>query len=69
MRTLDTKLAAIMNGRQRLSRGIRSHESGSTIMKKIAKVAVGKSTEAAQLLTRPSAVVTECGRAARRAAA
>src|SRR5918999_6379042 len=33
-----------MNGRQRSIRGIRSHESGSTTRKKIAKVAVGKST-------------------------
>jgi hypothetical protein len=33
-----------MNGRQRSPRGMRSHESGSTIRKKIAKVAVGKST-------------------------
>ena len=36
----------MMNGRQRSPRGISSHESGSTTMKKIAKVAVGKSTEA-----------------------
>jgi hypothetical protein len=33
-----------MNGRQRSPRGWSSHESGSTIRKKIAKVAVGKST-------------------------
>ena len=34
----------MMNGRQRSPRGMSSHESGSTIRKKIAKVAVGKST-------------------------
>ena len=34
----------MMNGRQRSPRGMSTHESGSTIMKKIAKVAVGKST-------------------------
>ena len=46
----------MMNGRQRAGRGWSSHESGSTSRKKIAKVAVGKSTrlgsaaEAGQLL-------------------
>jgi hypothetical protein len=33
----------MMNGRQRCGQGIVSHESGRTIRKKIAKVAVGKS--------------------------
>jgi len=33
----------MMNGRQRCTFGIASHESGSTIRKKIANVAVGKS--------------------------
>ena len=33
----------MMNGRQRCTFGIVSHESGSTMRKKMAKVAVGKS--------------------------
>ena len=50
-----------MNGRQRSPRGIRSHESGSTTRKKIAKVAVGKSTEEAQ--PERKAAVSMTGRA------
>ena len=37
----------MMNGRQRCTFGISSHESGSTMRKKIANVEVGKSIGAA----------------------
>src|SRR5258705_12144090 len=54
----------MMNGRHRSPRGIRSHESGNTTMKKIAKVAVGKSTAMPQLRRR--AAVEIASRTARR---
>jgi hypothetical protein len=53
-----------MNGRHRSPRGIRSHESGNTTMKKIANVAVGKSTAMPQLRRR--AAVEIASRTARR---
>ena len=42
----------MMNGRQRCGDGIVSHESGRTIRKKSAKVAVGKSTVAKRTAVR-----------------
>lgn len=39
----------MMNGRHALPCGMSAHESGSTIRKKIVKVAVGKSTASGQL--------------------
>src|SRR3990170_2913331 len=47
----------MMNGRQRSPCGMRSHESVSTTMKKIAKVAVGKSTATRQQRVRIAAAI------------
>src|SRR5574338_274676 len=46
-----------MNGRHRWGHGIVSHESGRTIRKKIAKVAVGNSTLAERLRGGPAGAV------------